>query len=301
MEFFPTDDFHALIYWCLLIFLISFFVGMQWVVVRVLLPLHRLTEAATNIITGDLPNFNQPMGGIREIDQLRTALRHMTEQIRLSQQREADYRIALTEAQENERKRIAREIHDETIQSLVVVSHSIERAGQAARDTSRAVQPFLEVARQQILGVVDNLRQLIANLRPTVLDELGLVTAIEVLCEGYPDVEYRVVGTVYDLEHAQELVVFRAAQEALLNAKNHAQAENITVVLSYLPAQVNLAVYDDGVGFYVPQHLQEFAMRGHYGLMGIREHVQHLGGKLHLKSVISSGTQVLITLPCFSR
>lgn len=297
IEFFPTDGLHGLIYWCLLIFLISFFVGMQWVVVRVLLPLHRLTQATTMIISGDLPAFDIPLGGIREIDQLRTALRHMTAQIRLSQEREAIYRAALTETQEQERKRIAREIHDDTIQALILVSHTVDRAKAATQDSVTAVSRYLDMAREQILGVVNGLRQLITNLRPTVLDELGLVTALEVLCEPYPAISYQVVGEVYSISHSQELVIFRAAQEALRNAQHHAQATHITMTLTYAPTSVNLSVNDDGIGFNIPVHLQEFAMRGHYGLMGISERVHHLGGQLRLMSAAASGTQVMVELP----
>lgn len=290
-------DYHDLIYWSVLTLMISFFAGMQWVVVRVLLPLHRLTEATRTIMTGELPNFDHPMGGIREVDQLRAALRHMTEQIRLAQQREALHRTALTETQEHERKRIAREIHDDTIQALILVSHTVERAKAAADDKPAALKQHLQTARQQVLGVVDSLRKLIANLRPTVLDELGLVTALEALCQPCPTVRYRVIGEGYALSHAQELVIFRAAQEALHNALHHAQAAQIEVTLTYTSAAVTLTVADDGVGFSVPTHLPELIARGHYGLVGIRERVLYLGGQLRLTSRVMAGTRLVIDIP----
>jgi len=288
-------DYNGLIYWCLLIFLISFFVGMQWVVVRVLLPMHRLTQAARTIVSGELPTFNQSMGGIGEIDQLRRSLQHMTTQIRLAQEREALYRSALTDSQENERKRIAREIHDDTIQSLVLVSHSLDRAGQTLPAETPSLA-HLQAGRQQIVHVIDGLRQMISYLRPTVLDELGLVAAIEILCDSNPTLVYQVMGEVYALDHTQELVIFRAAQEAIRNAQNHAQADHISVTVTYLPTGVTLTVTDDGVGFRIPQHLQEFAARGHYGLMGIRERVLYVRGRFHLTSDGTSGTQVMIHL-----
>ncbi|MCA9905815.1 MAG: hypothetical protein KC547_18290, partial [Anaerolineae bacterium] len=82
---------------------------------------------------GDLPDFSGSVSGIGEIEQLRRSLQYMIGEIKTAQDREANYRNALTESQENERKRIAREIHDDTIQSLVLVAHSLERATGTAR------------------------------------------------------------------------------------------------------------------------------------------------------------------------
>lgn len=95
----------------------------------------------------------------------------------------------------------------------------------------------------------------------------------------------------------QELAIFRAAQEAINNAEHHAGAKCITVTLSYSASSVTLEVCDDGRGFEIPQQLQEFAVRGHYGLMGIRERILHLGGRLNLNSELTVGTRVTVTLP----
>jgi signal transduction histidine kinase len=289
--------FDGILHWCFLIAVFGFWMGLIWVVVRILLPLRRLAKQAADLLDGQLPAFDEPIRGIGEIDQLRCSLQYMMGQIQSAQERENAYRHALMEIQENERKRIAREIHDDTIQSLVLVAHHIERAAQMTEAVDSDTHIYLKNARSQIVLTVDNLRQMIANLRPTALDELGLVVAIEMLCEGYRNIEFSVMGHVYQIEHMQELAIFRAAQEAINNAEQHAGARHITVKLSYTASTVTLEVCDDGAGFQIPQQLQEFAVRGHYGLLGIRERMLDLGGQLHLTSELTLGTRVSVTVP----
>jgi signal transduction histidine kinase len=90
---------------------------------------------------------------------------------------------------------------------------------------------------------------------------------------------------------------FRAAQEAISNASRHAQANQITATLTYAADSVIHEVQDDGIGFQIPQHFQEFALRRHYGLLGIRERILHLGGKVDLKSDTAVGTWMTVMLP----
>ncbi len=290
-------QFDGVLHWCFLIAVFGFLIGLVWVVVRVLIPLRRLAKQAAGMMEGNLPTFDKPISGIREIDQLRRSLQFMIGQIQTAQQGEATYRKALTESQENERKRIAREIHDDTIQSLVLVAHSMERAMGTARTNEGNTLGHLENARSQLIQTIDNLRQMIVNLRPTILDELGLAAAIEVLCEKHQALEFSVVGDVYGIDQAQELAIFRAAQEAIYNAERHAQAKRIIATLTYSAAAVTLEVYDDGMGFQIPQQLQEFSIRGHYGLIGIRERILHFGGQINLISELAAGTRVTVTVP----
>jgi len=288
------------LHWCVLIAVFIFLIGLTWVTVRVLLPLRRLAKLAASVSEGTLPAFDMPSSGIREIEQLRRALYDMTMRIQEGQAREIGYRNALAESQEQERTRIAREIHDDTIQSLVLVSHGLERALQAAVTTANAdLIAHLSGARSQLIASIDGLRQMITNLRPPVLDELGLISALESLCEGHSQLELSVVGAVYPLERAQELAIFRTAQEAIRNAERHAQAGRILAMLSYAPTSVRFEVRDDGIGFCVPQHFQEFAVQNHYGLIGIRERILHSGGQLKVTSRDSGGTSIAVTFQHF--
>lgn len=283
--------FDGILHWCFLIAFFGFVLGILWMILRILIPLRRLAKQAESIMTGDLPTFDTS-GGIHEIDGLRRSLQHMVAQIAAAQERELMYRTALMESRENERKRIAREIHDDTIQSLVLVAHSIERA---AGETHN---PHLDAARNQLLHTIDNLRQMIADLRPSVLDELGLVAAVEALCDDHPFLNFTVKGDVYPLDAMQELAIFRAAQEAIHNALSHANAAQISVTLSYAPQSVRLEVCDDGQGFSLPGQLQEFALRGCYGLIGLRERIQQIGGVVAVDSQPSGGgTNISVTVP----
>ncbi|MCA9909143.1 MAG: HAMP domain-containing protein [Anaerolineae bacterium] len=290
-------NFDGVLHWCFLIAVLGFVTGSAWVVTRILMPLRSLARQAASIMEGDLPDFSGSVSGIGEIEQLRRSLQYMIGEIKTAQDREANYRNALTESQENERKRIAREIHDDTIQSLVLVAHSLERATGTARTDEGNTLKFLEHARSQLVQTIDNLRQMIVNLRPTILDELGLAAAIEVLCETHQRLEFKVVGEAYGIDQAYELAIFRAAQEAIHNAERHAQAQHIVATLAYSDSAVTLEVRDDGVGFRIPQQLQEFSVRGHYGLLGIRERILHLGGQLNLSSELARGTQISVKVP----
>lgn len=294
-------QYDGFLHWCFLISLIGVIASVSWVMIRVLLPLHHLVQLADGAAQGNLETFSRPIMGIAEIDRLRLRLNQMMAQIKAAQEREYTYRNALTDSQEHERMRIAHEIHDDAIQSLVLVSHHIERATLApTAEQDSVLLVHLKNARGQLLGCIERLRGLIANLRPTLLDELGLVTAVEGLCEVHETLDFRVVGSAHELEHAQELAIFRAAQEAIRNAERYARAKTIRATLIYSDKDVTLRVRDDGIGFDVPTQLQEFAAGGHYGLLGIHERVRHLGGSLRLTSRFRAGTSLEVRFPLHS-
>lgn len=290
-------QFDGFFHLCFLVSICIFVVGVIWVLLRILIPLWDLSIEVTKVTKGNKDVFLKPSRGIAEIEELRRTLRSMTIQLSAAEERELVFRNALIDSQENERRRIARELHDDTIQSLVVISHNVDRASQAICAMQGNALEHLQTARQMLNGAVDSLRRLIVNLRPTVLDELGLVTAIEMLCETDTRVCFRLDGQLPEINQTQELALFRTAQEALHNAEYYAKAQHINVHLICKDELVKFEVIDDGVGFDIPSQLQEFAMQGHFGLLGIRERVQHLGGELNLQSTKNSGTTLAITLP----
>lgn len=287
--------FDGVLHWCFWIAVGVFFIGLGWVVIRVLLPLHHLSRMTKALSEGYVPSFDQRVGGIPEIEQLRRSLQHMSEQVRAGQLQEAAFRNRFAESQEHERVRIAREIHDDTIQTLVLVAHSLEHATNAESQTT--ARTHLHNARQQLMDAINGLRELIANLRPTLLDELGLSAALRALCERYGHVTFAVVGEVRPVEASHELALFRAAQEALYNAERHANAKEIYVTLTYTQTAILLDVRDNGIGFNVPPHLHELAGQGHFGLLGIQERMQHLGGSLQVSSEAQRGTHLCAAVP----
>lgn len=288
-------QFDGFLHWCIQISLVVFAIGIIWMIFRVIRPLRRLAKQAECMMDGKLPTFDPPWDGIREIERLQSALKLMVQQIQAAQVREVHYRNALTESQEQERKRIARELHDDTIQSLIVVSHSIERAMGACGGGDGVAH--LGRAREQLIQTIDDLRHLIGDLRPTMLDDLGLVAAVESLAEDYPMVEVVTNGDLPALDHDRELVLYRVAQEGIRNASRHARADHVSTTLSTCGSAVQLEICDDGDGFTVPKHLHELAAQQHYGLLGIYERVTHLGGRMELSSSPQAGTRLCVTFP----
>ena len=131
------------------------------------------------------------------------------------------------------------------------------------------------------------------------LEELGLVAALEMEVEKIADLKahVRVNGVTRRLDEVRELALFRAAQEALTNARRHSQASCVEITVSYHPEGIRLSVTDDGVGFSIPAYLSELAAQKHYGLMGMQERTQSLGGILTIRSKQGQGTTLEVFVP----
>jgi two-component system sensor histidine kinase UhpB len=289
----------ALLHWCALIALALFVIGAAWVALRVLLPLRRLACAVAEIERGYFPDFSQPVGGIAEIERLRRALHTLSAQVSAAQAEEAVLRRRLSESREEERRRIARDIHDDAIQMLVVVGHDIDRAAAGLPTCPDQAAGCLKQARAHLTQAVDVLRQMIGALRPALLEHLGLEAALRHLCKHTPEVHLTIAGHAEPITQAHELAVYRAAQEAIQNARRHACASQIHIALKWSCSGVALDVHDDGVGFAVPSHLYALAREGHFGLLGLREQITALGGMLAVDSAPGHGTHVRAWLPAF--
>jgi signal transduction histidine kinase len=147
-------------------------------------------------------------------------------------------------------------------------------------------------------NTIDELRRLTHALRPIYLEDLGLVTALEMLTrEAAPlDVKFIRTGTERRLEADVELSLFRITQEALSNVARHAAASQAAVQISFHPAALTLEISDNGKGFTPPRSPAEFAPGGHYGLQGIHERVELIGGKLTIESVPGNGATLRVDL-----
>ncbi len=270
-----------------------------WLVFRVLKPLRRLASQANEVSQGNLSAFQQPGGGIPEIGLLRQTMASMAGHVRRAQQEGAAYRHALSDGQEAERTRIARELHDDTVQSLVAIAQSIDLASTwIEQDPARSLAT-LKTARTQSVETVEGLRRLIANLRPPALEELGLMPALRMLAENETDMEVTVqaAGQERRLDEARELTLFRAAQEAVRNAERHGRAKHVRVEVDYQPQAVRLTVKDDGIGARLPAHLDSLAKGRRYGLLGLRERVEHLNGEVRVSGQPGQGAELRVTLP----
>ena len=237
-------QFDGALHWCFMISIFLYVIGVSWVLVRVLLPLRRLARLARDVSEDNLPAFDQPTGGIGEVEALRNALYGMTLRIQAGQA--ARTRLS-QRASRTARNRSA--FASPAKSTMTPCSHwwwsrTCWIAPRKPCDGRGAISStHLKTARSQLISTIDSLRQMITNLRPTVLDELGLISALEMLCEGHPELEFRVEGDVHPLDPAKELAIFRTAQEAIRNAEHHASAKRISAHLAYSPATVTFEVH----------------------------------------------------------
>ncbi len=208
----------------------------------------------------------------------------------------------LVTAQEEERKRIARELHDDTGQTLTALS-----LGLGGLEESLAVNPAQARARLAELQsltarAIDDLYQLIADLRPTLLDDLGLVAALRWIAKRYAErlaisIQVDIIGEKRRLTPYIETILFRVAQEALNNVARHAQAKNVEIRLIFGQGTVTLRISDNGVGFDPEAVLGESLHRKAWGLLGIQERVTLSGGRCQIDSAPGQGTRLNVQVP----
>jgi PAS domain S-box-containing protein len=205
-------------------------------------------------------------------------------------------------AQEEERKRIARELHDGTAQSILLLIHRLDAAvtnlNDKLTDTERQVlEELLSLTRRTLTDI----RRFSQELRPAILDDLGLMAALEWLAdrmsaEDKIRVDVASERSLPELSHQEQLVLFRVAQEALTNVRRHARANRVFVRLWSVSGRVHMLVEDDGRGFQPPS-TDDNLDGSKLGLIGMRERIQLLGGSLDIKSEIGKGTVVTASLP----
>ena len=210
---------------------------------------------------------------------------------RLERERRDSARRALA-AQEGERRRIARELHDEIGQALTAVVLQLDRA---RRGATRTVDDEVGEARETVRASLEEVRGIARRLRPEALDDLGLASALAALTNDLSrragvHVERAIAPDIPALDPEDELVIYRVAQEALTNVARHAAASRALLVLGVHDGQVVLEVSDAGAGFE-----RAGALEGS-GLLGMRERALLIGAELELRSALGEGTSVRLRL-----
>ncbi|HEY0139723.1 MAG TPA: CheR family methyltransferase [Thermoanaerobaculia bacterium] len=220
-------------------------------------------------------------------------LQDITDRRRLEQERERLLR-RIVSGQEQERQRIARELHDELGQHLTALKVGLE----ALQPTNDNVQRLT-----QIVGQLDrSVDRLTLELRPPALDDVGLYGAIASLIDQFSmasgiRVDVHTTGTDGDrLSEEIETALYRVLQEALTNVWKHAAAKSISVIIERHPEQVQLIVEDDGSGFEEGAGTDE-DVRGRFGLLGMRERISLIGGTFSIESVPGEGTTIYVRVP----
>jgi signal transduction histidine kinase len=205
-------------------------------------------------------------------------------------------------AQEEERKRIARELHDDTGQTLTALGVGLGGVEETIVQNTELAQYQIAELKMMTMRAIDNLREFISDLRPSVLDDMGLVSAVRWFAQQYSErmgiqVDFEVTGKKRRLPSRVATVLFRIVQEGLNNIGRHAQAKRARVQLGFASETVILTIEDDGRGFDVADVLGIHSERRAWGLLGVQERVALVGGKFKIDSAPGRGTKMTIEIP----
>ncbi len=224
--------------------------------------------------------------------------RDITEERRLQDNLQFYLRQVL-QAQEEERKRLARELHDDSSQSILLLTHGIDNIASkaekySAQELRNQLGRLYELSQQTYQGI----KHYAQALRPSILDDLGLMAAIKWLAEEtqkLSGIEIQVNADIIPpLPPETQLVLFRIVQEALNNVHRHSGASEASVTVECRGDEIRVTISDNGKGFKPPRQLSEFASQGKLGLTGMVERVQLIGGELKVTSQEGKGTIILV-------
>jgi two-component system sensor histidine kinase DegS len=207
-------------------------------------------------------------------------------------------------AQEDERKRIAREIHDglaQTLANVVLRSEIAERM--LVKQAYSNVREELSDLKGQVRSGLEEVRKIIFNLRPMALDDLGLIPTLRKFVQDFEDktkirTKFKFAGKEIRLPSGMEVAVYRLVQEAFSNVYKHAHATYVTLELVFQQQMIKITVTDNGVGFHVNKILTKIEQgTTHYGLIGMKERLKLLEGRLDMESSKGIGTKLSMIIP----
>ena len=220
--------------------------------------------------------------------------RHMQGQLRhLSHQ--------ILQAQEEERMRISRDLHDEIAQTLVGINVQLAALTKEAAGGPKGLQQKIARAQKMVEKSVEKVHQFARKLRPALLDDLGLIPALHAFMRGFTKrtgvhTSLTAIAAAERLDAAKRTVLFRVAQEALTNVARHAQASRVEVIIQNLPEGICMKIKDDGKSFQVDRVLDGKG-RKHLGLLGMRERLEMVGGSFAVESAPGNGTTIIAQIP----
>lgn len=206
-------------------------------------------------------------------------------------------------AQEEERKRISREIHDgpaQLLAHLVLRTEIVERM--ITKQEFKMVQDEVVDLKKQVRSSLEEMRKVIFNLRPMALDDLGLIPTLRKYVQDFEEKTkiralFETRGKEHRLSSAMEAAIYRLIQEALTNVAKHAYPTYVLVEITYQAQLVKIVVQDNGLGFKPELFQQKSKDHGHFGLIGMRERVELLEGRMEIESAENQGTKIVIHIP----
>lgn len=224
----------------------------------------------------------------------------LEESVRLQEQlRYLSHQILST--QEEERKRISRELHDHIAGTLTGINMELANLKLEAAGNDESLERKIANTQRLVLHSVDVIHEFARDLRPTTLDDLGLIPALHSFTKALSkqtglQVRMKVYAAVEELDNQKRTVLYRVTQEALTNVAKHAKASQVDVSIKKTGDEVALAVHDDGKSFPVEQILHNPKNR-RLGLLGMRERVEMVGGRFSVHSARGQGTTVSASIP----
>lgn len=212
--------------------------------------------------------------------------------------------IKIIEAQEAERQRLARDIHDGPAQSMANILLKSELCEKLlSRDidkTRKELNELKEIARLTLKDI----RKTIYDLRPMSLDDLGLIPTVQRYISNFMndsniDIQLKVIGQTKDIDSTIKIATFRVIQEALNNIKKHSKADRVTITIENLIDRINVLIIDNGVGFDSTTNFQKkcTTIDSGFGIVSMRERAELIGGLFQIKSKPGQGTKVFLTIP----
>lgn len=247
----------------------------------------------------------------REV-QLLTALGHqlgiaienaqLYEELQLKEQMRAELLRQLISAQEDERRRVSRELHDVTSQALSTIAVQLEALTTVPGSSAKEIETKVESIKPVLAAVSQEVHRLIYDLRPSLLDDLGLAAALRSCAHNSLDtagieVHLEVVGQEKMLPPQVEIALFRIVQEAITNIVCHARAESTYISLEFRDKGIAVQVEDDGIGFDPSRVDISASTSGGMGLLGMKERAELLGGTLTIDTKSGGGTRVGVEIP----
>ena len=251
----------------------------------------RVIKTATSlvIVNGEIKGFQHIARDVTEESQVRENMRFYIQQV--------------TRAQEEERKRLARDIHDDVAPSLLLIIQRLDAITSSTKPRlSSSLKSELEDLYTQVTKALENLRRYAQDLRPGIIDDLGLVAALEWMAENLDknygiDTKVEVIGIERDLPDEVQLLLFRIAQETLTNIRRHSEASRAWISLEFGDDKTILTVKDNGKGFKLPQRIGDLANVKKLGILGMYERGRLLGGTMEVKSEPGKGTTIIMEAP----
>ncbi|PIX52823.1 MAG: ATPase, partial [Candidatus Aquicultor secundus] len=246
-------------------------------------------------VTTNLISDNGHPGGFQFIG------RDITKEVRM-QEDLSFYLQQITRAHEEERQRISRDLHDSTAQNLIATLHQLENFCQTDEYLPMPKLRSLWSLHEQLKELLQEIRRLSRDLRPSILDDLGLLPAVEWLTEQIKvehriAAEFTVSGNEKRFSPEIEVMLFRIIQEALRNIAKHAEATKAKINIDLKDTETRVTISDNGKGFRLPSTLGDLSRHGKLGIDGMQTRARLVGGTFYVRSRHGEGTTITVTIP----